>query len=84
MRLRRLLGSMSTSVICATVRFFQMKNLPEFGVIAEEVFSRNATLSALRMLIGCVDDWLNGAIFDIPWQDAITEAHIRSCGSIFW
>ena len=60
------------------------EKLAEFGVIAEEVFSRNATLSALRMLIRRVDDWLNGAIFDIPWHDAITETHIREVAGAFF
>ena len=52
------------------------EKLAEFGVAEEEVFSRNATLSELRTLIRRVDEWLNGAIFDIPWQDAITETDI--------
>ena len=60
------------------------EKLAEFGVIAEEVFSRDAKLSALKTLIRCLDEWLNGAIFDIPWQDGIQTVHIREVAGAFF
>ena len=60
------------------------EKLAEFGVRAEDVFSRNATLSTLKMLISRLDEWLNGAIFDIPWQDGIQAVHIREVAGAFF
>jgi hypothetical protein len=60
------------------------EKLVEFEVLEEDVFSRNATLSGLKTLIRRVDNWLNGAIFDIPWQDAITDVHIREVAGAFF
>ncbi len=60
------------------------EKLAEFGVIAEDVFSRNATLPALKMLISRLDEWLNGALFDIPWQDGIQAVHIREVAGAFF
>ena len=60
------------------------EKLERFGVMEEDVFSRQAKLPALKTLIRCLDDWLNGAIFDIPWQENITASHIREVAGAFF
>ena len=60
------------------------EKLVEFGVMVDDVFSRKAKLSALKTLIHCLDGWLNGAIFDIPWQDGIKTGHVREVAGAFF
>lgn len=60
------------------------ERLHQFGVAPEEVFSRNAKVEALKILINGLDEWLNGQVFQIPWETRITSHHIRAVAGAFF
>lgn len=58
--------------------------LSEFELSKEEIFSRHATLCAVKRLIEKLDGWLNGSVFDIPWHLGIKAEHLREVAGAFF
>jgi hypothetical protein len=65
-------------------RILSDAKLSEFRVSKNQIFSRNATLSAVRKLIKRLDKWLNGSVFDIPWSQGIRPEHVREVAGAFF
>jgi hypothetical protein len=55
-----------------------------FKINARTVFTRNAQLAKLRLLVDKLDDWLNGSVFDIPWDSGVTEEHVQRVAGAFF
>lgn len=60
------------------------RRLAEFRITEDQVFSRRATLSAVKTLIESLDEWLNGSVFDIPWGSGIRAEHVREVAGAFF
>lgn len=58
--------------------------LAEFEVSEAQVFSRDAALNSVKKLIGRLDDWLNGSVFEIPWSHGIRSEHVREVAGAFF
>lgn len=56
----------------------------DFGISPESVFSRNAKLSSVRLLVRYVDEWLNGSIFPINWSAGVRAEHVRLVAATFF
>ena len=61
------------------------RKLEKWGLRAESVFSRNATLDVFGDLVAKLDDWLNGAIFPIAGSNAadIKLPHLQRVAGAF-
>jgi hypothetical protein len=55
-----------------------------FKINARTVFTRNAQLAKLRLLVDKLDDWLNGSVFDIPWGSGVAEEHVQKVAGAFF
>ena len=60
------------------------KRLSEFQIDARAVFSREAQLSSLRSLVEQLDDWLNGSVFEIPWNEGVRADHVKQVAATFF
>ena len=60
------------------------QRLRDFKIAEPSVFSRSAQLSALRSLVGQLDDWLNGSVFDVPWTQGVRAKHVRRVAGAFF
>ena len=60
------------------------ERLDLFGIKAGTVFSRDAQLAALRSLVEQLDDWLNGSVFDIPWNEGVKAEHVKEVAGAFF
>jgi hypothetical protein len=61
------------------------RKLEKWGVNPEAIFSRNATLKAFRQINKELQDWLNGAVFQLG-EDALfnlTEEQLRLVAGVF-
>ena len=55
-----------------------------FQIDPRTVFTRKARLNKLRSLVDKLDDWLNGSVFDIPWESGVTEEHVQRVAAAFF
>jgi methylase of polypeptide subunit release factors len=61
------------------------RRLQEWGIDSQSVFSRDCRLSALRVLIEHVDEWLNGSVFPLrlSGKSAPRAEHVQRVASVF-
>ncbi|MHC4867309.1 MAG: HsdM family class I SAM-dependent methyltransferase [Planctomycetota bacterium] len=61
------------------------RKLDEWGLNADQIFGRNATLPALYNLETRLADWLNGSVFPLPSKSkcAFDQLHLRKVASTF-
>jgi hypothetical protein len=55
-----------------------------FKIDPGSVFTGKARGARLRSLVGKLDEWLNGSVFDIPWDSGITEEHVQRVAGAFF
>jgi hypothetical protein len=60
------------------------ERLHDAGMSHDEIFGRSAKLSKLRELVSYLDAWLNGSVFDIPWDAGVKAEHVREVASAFY
>jgi len=60
------------------------ERLDLFAIKARTVFSRDAQLTALRSLVEQLDDWLNGSVYDIPWEEGVKADHVQEVAGTFF
>lgn len=65
-------------------RILSPERFTEFGIDEQAVFGRRATLKSFKKLISRLDRWLNGSVFDIPWDDGIQAAHVKQVAGAFF
>jgi len=59
------------------------RKLYDWHIKYEEVFGRNATLSALYSLEKELENWLNGSVFPLPEKGTFKDVHLRKVASTF-
>jgi hypothetical protein len=61
------------------------RKLKQWGIDFSTVFGRNATVVGFRTLIDKLDQWLNGNIFPVPTDGALSprDEHIKKVASTF-
>jgi hypothetical protein len=59
------------------------RKLHAWDIKYDEVFGRNATLSALYSLEKELENWLNGSVFPLPQKGTFKDAHVRKVASTF-
>lgn len=61
------------------------RKLDEWGVDPESIFSRNASIVALKKLLKRISGWLNGSVFPLrlEGQDGATQSHVGRVAGIF-
>lgn len=60
------------------------KKLAEFDAEPDDVLSRHATLTKVKGVVAGLDDWLNGSVFDIPWDEGIRAKHVQEVAGAFF